>query len=78
MENKQKAINMMMMFERMLQEQREMSEITMVVQRLVQWNGQFNGKDVSRCREDSRVRVLLERPPGSSTGEDILQDIERR
>ena len=38
-ENQQKEINMMMMFERMLQEQREMSEITTVVQRLVQRNG---------------------------------------
>ena len=36
MKNQQKAINMMLMFERMLQEQREMSEIMTVVQRLVQ------------------------------------------
>ena len=39
---------MMMMFERMLQEQREMSEIMGVVEWLMQWNGQFNGKDVAR------------------------------
>ena len=37
MENQQEAMsNMMMMFERMLQEQREMSKIMVVVQRLVQ------------------------------------------
>ena len=38
---------MMMMFERMLQEQRAMTEIAASVERLVQRNGQFNGKDVS-------------------------------
>ena len=49
---------MMMMFERMLQEQREMSEITTVVQRLVQRNGQFNGKDVSGYLRDYKAEML--------------------
>ena len=59
MENQQEVMStmmmMMMMFERMLQEQREMLEITTVVQRLVQRNGQFNGKDVSGYLRDYKV-----------------------
>ena len=47
MENQPKADNMMAMFEQMLQEQRAMSEIAAVVERLVLRNGQFNGKDLS-------------------------------
>ena len=58
MENQQKEINMMMMFEWMLQEQREMSEITTVVQRLVQRNGQFNGKDVSGYLREYKAKML--------------------
>ena len=58
MENQQKVINMMMMFERMLQEQQEMLEITMVVQELAQRNGQFNGKDVSRYLWDYKAEML--------------------
>ena len=48
MENQQEAKNMMTMFERMLQEQRVMSEVAVTVQQLVQWNGEFDRKDVSR------------------------------
>ena len=48
MENQQEAVNMMMMFEWMLQEQHKMLEITSVVQWLVQRNEQFNGNGVSR------------------------------
>ena len=58
MENQQKANMMMMMFERMLQEQREMSEITTIVQRLVQRNGQFNEKDVSCYLRDYKVEMM--------------------
>ena len=58
MENQQKASMMMMMFERMLQEQWEMSEITTVVQRLVQRNGQFEGKDVSHYLRDYKAEML--------------------
>ena len=58
MENQQKAINMMVMFERMLQDYREMSEITTVVQRLVQQNGQFNGKQVSTYLRDYKAEML--------------------
>ena len=58
MENQQKMINMMMMFERMLQEQQEMLEITMVVQELAQRNGQFNGKDVSRYLWGYKAEML--------------------
>ena len=58
MENQQKVINMMMMFERMLQEQQEMLEITMVVQELAQRNGQFNGKDVSGYLWDYKAEML--------------------
>ena len=38
MENQQETINMMMMFERMLRQQRVMFEIVAVVQWLMQWN----------------------------------------
>ena len=58
MENQQKANMMMMMFERMLQEQREMSEMTTVVQRLVQRNEQFNGKEVSTYLQDYKAEML--------------------
>ena len=59
MENQQEAMStMMMMFERMLQEQREMSEITTIVQRLVQRNRQFNGKDVSGYLRDYKAEML--------------------
>ena len=59
MENQQEAMSMMMMmFERMLQEQREMSEITTVVQQLVQRNGQFEGKDVSHYLRDYKAEML--------------------
>ena len=59
MEKQQEAMStMMMMFERMLQEQREMSEITKVVQRLVQQNGEFDGKEVSRYLRDYKAEML--------------------
>ena len=58
MENQPEASNMMMMFERMLQEQRSMSEIVAVVERLVQRNGQFNSKDVSHYLRDYKVEML--------------------
>ena len=47
MKNRQEANNMMAMFERMLQEQRVMSETATAVERIVQRNMQFNGMDVS-------------------------------
>ena len=58
MENQPEASNMMMMFECMLQEQRLMSEIAAAVERLVQQNGQFNGKDVSRYLRDYKAEML--------------------
>ena len=58
MESQTESNNMMMMFERMLQEQHAMSEIAAVVERLVQRNGKFNGKDVSRYLRDYKVEML--------------------
>ena len=59
MENQQEVMNTMMtMFERMLDEQRAMSEITTVVKRLVQRNRQFNGKDVSRYLRDYKAEMM--------------------
>ena len=58
MENQLEASNMMMMFERMLQEQRAMSEIVAIVERLVQRNGQFNGRDVSQYLRDYKAEML--------------------
>jgi hypothetical protein len=58
MENKPEVSNMMMMFERMLQEQCSMSEITAVGERLVRRNDQFNGKDVSRYLRDYKAEMV--------------------
>ena len=58
MENQPGANNMMAMFEWMLQEQCAMSEIAAVVERLVQRNGQFNGKDMSRYLRDYKAEML--------------------
>ena len=49
---------MMIMFERMLQEQHAMLEIAASVEWLVQRNGQFNGKDVSRYLRDYKAEML--------------------
>ena len=58
MENQPEASNMMMMFEQMLQEKRAIPETGAVVERLVQWNGQFNGKDVSHYLRDYKAEML--------------------
>ena len=58
MENQQAQINMMIMFERMLQEQWAMSEVAAAVEQLVQRHGQFNGKDVSRYLRDYKSEML--------------------
>ena len=59
MENQQEAMStMMMMFERMLQEQRAMSEITAAVKWLLQRNGQFNGKGASRYLRDNKAEMM--------------------
>ena len=58
MENQPGANNMMAMFERMLQEQRATSEIAAVVERIVQRNMQFNGKEVSRYLRDYKAEML--------------------
>jgi hypothetical protein len=47
-ENQPAEINMMVLFERMLQEKRAQLEAALVVERIVKHNGEFNGKDVSR------------------------------
>jgi hypothetical protein len=58
MENQPEASNMVMMFDRMLQEQRSMSEIAEVAAWLVRRNGQFNGKDVSWYLQDYKAEML--------------------
>ena len=58
MENQPEASNMMMMFERMLQEQRSMSEIAAAVEQFVQRNEQFNSKDVSRYLREYKAEML--------------------
>ena len=55
MENQQ---SMMMMFERMLQEHRAMSEVGAAVEWLVQRHGQFNDKDVSCYLHDHKSEML--------------------
>ena len=49
---------MMMMFECMLQEQSSMLEIAAAVERLMQRNGKFNRKDVSRYLRDYKAEML--------------------
>ena len=39
-----------------------------------QRRGPLSDEEKQRCREDSRVRVLLKRPPGSWIGENVRQD----
>jgi hypothetical protein len=58
MENQQEPINMMTLFKRMLQEQRAMSEVASVVERLMHRHGQFNGKDVPRYFRDYKAEML--------------------
>ena len=58
MENQQEANNMMTMFEQMLQEQHTMSEVALVVERLVQQKGKFNGKDMSRYLWDYKAEMM--------------------
>ena len=48
---------MMLMFERMLQEQRAMSEVAVAVERLMQWHWQFNRKDISRYLRDYKAEM---------------------
>ena len=49
---------MMTEFEQMLQEQHAMLEVVATVERLMQQNGQFNRKDVSRYLRDYKVEML--------------------
>ena len=59
MENQQEAMKMMMMmFEWMQQEQRAMSEMKSAVERLLQRNGEFNGKDVSHYLHDYKAEMM--------------------
>jgi hypothetical protein len=47
MDNQPIEINMMVLFKRRLQEQHSQSEGPSAVERLLKWNREFNGKDVS-------------------------------
>jgi hypothetical protein len=58
MENQPAEINMMILFERMLQEQRAQSEAASAVERIVKRNGEFNGKDVSRYLRNYKAQML--------------------
>jgi hypothetical protein len=58
LENQPAEINMMVLFERMLQEQRAQSEAASAVERIVKRNGEFNGKDVSRYLRDYKAQML--------------------
>jgi hypothetical protein len=58
MENQPAEINMMVLFERMLQEQRAQSEAASTFERIVKRNGEFNQKDVSRYLRDYKAQML--------------------
>ena len=49
---------MMTVFEQMLQEQHAMLEVVATVERLMQQNEQFNGKDASRYLRDYKAGIL--------------------
>ena len=49
---------MMTVFEQMLQEQHAMLEVVATVERLMQQNEQFNGKDASRYLRDYKAEIL--------------------
>ena len=50
--------SMLMMFERMLQEQRTMTELGAAIDRLIQNNGQFDGRDVSHYMRDYKAEMV--------------------
>jgi cell pole-organizing protein PopZ len=52
------VITMLMMFERMLQEQRTMTELGAAIDRLIQRNGQFDGRDVSHNMQDYKAEMV--------------------
>jgi hypothetical protein len=58
MENQLAEINMMVLFERMFQEQRAQLEVASMVEWIVKRNGEFNRKDVSRYLRDYRPQML--------------------
>jgi hypothetical protein len=58
MENQPAEINIMVLFERMLQEQCAQSEPASAVERIVKRNGEFNGKDVSCYLRDYKAQML--------------------
>jgi hypothetical protein len=58
MENQPAEINMMVLFERMFQEQRAQSEAASAVERIVKRNGEFNGKDMLRCGISEGYQVI--------------------
>ena len=59
MENQEEVIDMMMMmFNRMLQEQGAMTEIKSAVERLVQRNKQFNGNDLLHYVRDHKAEMM--------------------
>jgi hypothetical protein len=49
---------MLMMFERMLQEQWTMTELGVATDHLIQRNGQFDGQDVSHYMRDYKVKMV--------------------
>jgi hypothetical protein len=58
MENQLTEINMMVLFERMLQEQRVQSEVASAVEQIVKRNGEFSGKDMSRYLRHYKAQML--------------------
>ena len=49
---------MLTMFERILQEQRTMTELGVAIDRLIQRNGPFDGRDVSRYMHDYKAEMV--------------------
>ena len=52
------SIGMLTMFERILQEQRTMTELGAAIDRLIQRNGPFDGRDVSRYMRDYKAEMV--------------------
>ena len=71
MENQQVKVNMMLMFEWMMQEQCAMLEVTVAVGRLVQLHGQFRKKRKRKLKD-----IKLSRTREAKTGRQELGNQE--
>jgi hypothetical protein len=58
MESQLAKMNMIILFERMLREQRAESKVAFAIKRLVKLRGEFNGKDASHYLQYYKAEML--------------------